>query len=55
MNKQDFIHLYWKIYISIEKEFVETLNYVSLAVENYGAFSSSYIKILLQVGMINSY
>lgn len=50
MNKQDFIHLYWKIYISIEKEFAETLNYVSLDVENYGTFSSSYIKILLQVG-----
>ena len=25
MNKQDYIYLYWKNYISIEKEFTQTL------------------------------
>lgn len=50
MNKQDYIYLYWKNYISIEKEFTQTLNYVSLAEENYDTYSSAYIKILLQLG-----
>lgn len=50
MNIHDFLNLYWKNYISIEKEFVQTLNYVSMDIENYNTFSSAYIKILLQIG-----
>lgn len=50
MEKHDFIHLYWKNYISIEKEFSGTLNYITLDIDNYDVFSPAYIKILLQVG-----
>lgn len=50
MDKHKFLQLYWKNYISIEKEFVQTLNYVALDEENYNVFSSAYIKILLQIG-----
>lgn len=50
MEKHDFIHLYWKNYIAIEKEFCQTLNYVSLEAENYNTFSGMYLKLLLQIG-----
>lgn len=50
MNKDEFIQLYWRNYILLEKEFVQTLTYVTLDEENYNAFSSAYIKILLQIG-----
>lgn len=38
MDKHDFIHLYWKNYISIEKEFSGTLNYIALDIDNYDVF-----------------
>lgn len=50
MDKHDFIHLYWKNYITIEKEFSGTLDYIALNMDNYDVFSPVYIKILLQVG-----
>jgi len=40
MDKHKFLQLYWKNYISIEKEFVQTLNYVALDEENYNVFYS---------------
>lgn len=44
------INLYWNQYISIEKEFAETVNYVALAEDNYRTYSDAYIKIMLQLG-----
>lgn len=36
------INLYWNQYISIEKEFAETVNYVALAEDNYRTYSDAY-------------
>lgn len=50
MDKEKFLQLYWRNYISIEKEFIRTLDYVTLDSENYRTFSSAYIKLILQIG-----
>lgn len=50
MNDLDFTNSYWKNYILLEKEFAATLNYVSLDMDNYSTFSSSYLKLILQIG-----
>lgn len=49
MNKQK-LNLYWTNYLLIEKEFRESLIYVSLDEINYNTFSSSYLKLMLQLG-----
>lgn len=50
MDKHRFSQLYWKNYISVEKEFMQTLSYIDFDKENYKVFSSAYIKLLLQIG-----
>lgn len=50
MNKDEFLQLYWKNYILIEKEFISTLDYIKLDEDNYDTFSTAYIKLLLQIG-----
>jgi len=50
MNEEEFLGLYWKNYILLEKEFTETLDYIDLDENNYNVYSSKYIKILLQIG-----
>lgn len=50
MDEKEFLGLYWKNYILLEKEFTETLDYITLDTENYNVYSSRYIKILLQIG-----
>lgn len=50
MNKEEFLKLYWKNYILLEKEFMETLDYIDLDTDNYDVYSPKYIKLLLQIG-----
>ena len=50
MNEDEFLGLYWKNYILLEKEFSETLEYITLDVDNYNVYSARYIKLLLQIG-----
>lgn len=50
MDEKEFLGLYWKNYILLEKEFTETLEYITLDADNFYAYSSRYIKILLQIG-----
>ena len=45
-----FSRIYWEQYISIEKEFYNTLQYVSLSEDNYNTYSNAYAKIILQIG-----
>ncbi len=37
-------------YILLEKEFAETLEYITLDADNYNVYSARYIKLLLQIG-----
>lgn len=50
MDEKEFLGLYWRNYILLEKEFTETLEYITLDVDNYNVYSSRYIKLLLQIG-----
>lgn len=50
MDKKKFLQLTWKNYILIEKEFVKTLEYITLDEDNYNCFSAAFLKILLQIG-----
>lgn len=46
----NFIDIYWAHYVSLEKEFLNTLKYVSLCNENYSAYSETYSKLMLEIG-----
>lgn len=50
LNCDTFIDIYWKQFISLEKEFTDTMKYVSLDKENENTFSAAYSKLLLQIG-----
>ena len=45
-----FLDIYWDQYIMLEREFYNTLHYVSLSEDNYNTYSSAFIKIILQIG-----
>lgn len=45
-----FIDQYWAHYISMEKEFFNTIKYASLNIENYNTFSEAYSKLMLEIG-----
>lgn len=50
LEKQTFLRLYWTQYINLEKEFRNTLHYVSLDPKNYDTFSPSFLKLSLSLG-----
>ncbi len=50
MTCDSFAKSYWAHYISIEKEFIKTLSYVSLSEDNYETYSEQYLKLLLEIG-----
>ena len=50
MKSEEFILLFWKYYISLEKEFTSCLEYVELDSINYSVYSTKFSKILLEVG-----
>lgn len=50
LTTNKFCDLYWTHYISLEKEFTNTLQYVSLDPDNYNTFSEAYIKLILEIG-----
>ena len=50
LEKQTFLRLYWTQYINLEKEFRNTLHYVSLDPKNYDTFSPSFLKLVLSLG-----
>lgn len=41
MNREQFIKLYWRQYLSIEKDFLKTEEYVSIDKKNYSTFSNA--------------
>ncbi len=49
MNREQFIKLYWRQYLSIEKDFLETDEYVSIDKKNYSTFSNAYAKLFLTI------
>jgi len=49
MNREQFIKLYWRQYLSIEKDFLKTEEYVSIDKKNYSTFSNAYSKLFLTI------
>ena len=42
ISKDDFNFKYWRYYLLLEKRFIDTLDYATLAIENYRTFSDEY-------------
>jgi hypothetical protein len=40
----------WRYFVSLEKDFIETLDYVELSPDNAHTFSNEYAKLLLLIG-----
>lgn len=50
MTVNDFKKDYLRQYCLIEKDFINTIDYVSISNSNYSTFSHTYLKILLSIG-----
>ena len=50
MTLKEFKRNYLRQYCLIEKDFANTIDYVSISTVNYGTFSPAYLKILLSIG-----
>lgn len=50
MTIEEFKRDYLRQYCLIEKDFVNTIDYVSISPRNYSTFSPTYLKILLSIG-----
>lgn len=50
MDKMDFENQYWKHYLILENDFIKTVEYISLDIQNSTAYSTQYLKIFLSIG-----
>ncbi len=55
MNDKGFILNYWRQYKLLEKDFIDTADYVSISKQNNSTFSNEYLKLILCIcGEIDS-
>ncbi len=50
MKMSEYLQTYWKQYLLIEKEFINTSEYVSLDTDNFDTYSPIYLKLILEIG-----
>ena len=50
LKEKKFKKIYWKNFLSIEEEFLQTEKFVAFDVVNYKTYSSNYLKLLLEIG-----
>lgn len=50
MTTLDFTDKIWAFYQRLEKEFINSLNYVALTEDNYNTYSIEYEKLILSIG-----
>lgn len=50
MDKAEFTNFYWKYYLHLENEFINTTDFVMLDENNFKTFSIEYQKLLLAIG-----
>ena len=55
MTAETFRKLYWKNYISIEEEFIQTERFVAFDICNYTTYSSAFLKLLCQLPIFVSF
>lgn len=49
MTQSEFLKIYWKHYCLLEKELLETDEYVSIDRDNFQTFSASYMNLLFTI------
>lgn len=49
ISKEKFLLTYWRQYLMLEDEFMNTIKYVTIDEYNYKTYSSEYLKLLLQI------
>ncbi len=49
MNRDEFLKVYWKQYRLLERDLIQTDEYVSIDKDNYNTFSNQYTKLLLMI------
>lgn len=47
MDRDEFLKIYWKQYQLLERDLIQTDDYVSIDKDNYDTFSNQYTKLLL--------
>lgn len=47
MTREEFTKLYWRQYLSLEKDFINTDDYITIDKKNYAAFSNNYAKLFM--------
>ena len=50
MTREKLEQQYWHYYLHLEKQFMETIDYVELNVNNYKAFSDAYALLMQAIG-----
>ena len=50
MNREKFLLNYWKYYLMLEGKFLNSLNFVMLATDNFGTYSFEFVNQLLTIG-----
>lgn len=50
MTRKEFLNNYWRLYILLEKRFVESLSYVELCNDNMDTYSIEFISQLREIG-----
>lgn len=49
LNRDEFLKVYWKQYQLMERDLIQTDDYVSIDKDNYNTFSNQYMKLLLVI------
>lgn len=49
MDRDEFLKVYWKQYQLMERDLIQTDDYVSIDKDNYDTFSNQYMKLLLVI------
>lgn len=50
MKSEKFILIFWKYYISLEKDFISCFDFVELDEINYSTYSTKFAKLILEIG-----
>ena len=50
MTREEFLKTYWRYYCTLERKFIDTIEYVELATTNYCTYSNEFAHLLLAIG-----
>lgn len=50
MTKAEYINRFWLYYLSLEDDFLATMNYVEFSPDNYDTYSKEYTKLFISLG-----